>query len=52
MGQGLPLIAEMKMIGDLATAYACENFTCQLPTNDLRKFESLLGAGGTTRPAP
>ena len=52
LGQRVSLISEMKMIGDRATAYVCENFTCHLPTNDLRKFESLLAPDGTAKPAP
>jgi uncharacterized protein YyaL (SSP411 family) len=51
LSQRVPLIADVKMIGNRATAYVCENFACQLPTNDLRKFEALLVPGGTTRPA-
>jgi uncharacterized protein YyaL (SSP411 family) len=52
LGQRVPLVSELKTIGGQATAYVCENFTRQMPTNDLRKFESMLDPGVTTRPAP
>ena len=48
----VPSIAELKMIDGRATAYVCEHFACQLPTNDLRKFESMLSSGVTTKPPP
>ncbi len=48
----VPSIAQIKMIDGRATAYVCEHFACQLPTNDPRKFEAMLVAGDTTRPAP
>jgi len=35
----------MKSVNEIdnrATAYVCENFVCQLPTNDLRKLADLL----------
>ena len=50
LGQRVPLLAELKMIGDRATAYVCENYACQLPTNDLGKFESMLVPAGTVKP--
>jgi len=38
----LPSIAEMHAIEGHATAYVCENFTCQLPTADVATFRQLL----------
>jgi uncharacterized protein YyaL (SSP411 family) len=35
----------MKSVGEIdnkPTAYVCENFVCQLPTNDLRTLANLL----------
>jgi len=32
----------VKRVDDRATAYVCEDFVCQLPTNDIAKFEELL----------
>jgi len=32
----------MEAVDGRATAYLCENFACQLPVNDLIKFESML----------
>ena len=37
-----PAIEQMQQIGDRTTAYVCENYTCQLPTNDMAKFIELL----------
>jgi uncharacterized protein YyaL (SSP411 family) len=33
---------DMPAIGGAATAYVCENFTCQLPVTDLEQFAALL----------
>jgi uncharacterized protein YyaL (SSP411 family) len=33
---------EMPAIGGKATAYVCENFTCQLPVTDIEQFRALL----------
>ena len=32
----------MREIDGKPTAYVCENYTCQLPTNELSKFDELL----------
>jgi uncharacterized protein YyaL (SSP411 family) len=37
-----PAAASMRMIDGKATAYVCENYACQLPTNQLAKFDELL----------
>jgi len=37
-----PAAAGMRMIDGKATAYVCENYACQLPTNQLAKFDELL----------
>jgi uncharacterized protein YyaL (SSP411 family) len=40
----LPAIDTMTEKDGKATAYVCENYTCQLPTADPKKFEELLGS--------
>jgi uncharacterized protein YyaL (SSP411 family) len=37
-----PAAASMRTIDGKATAYVCENYACQLPTNQLAKFDELL----------
>jgi len=37
-----PAIEQMHAITGQPTAYVCENYTCQLPTNDVAKFIELL----------
>ncbi|MBI5022503.1 MAG: thioredoxin domain-containing protein [Ignavibacteriales bacterium] len=39
----LPFIENMTMIDGKATAYICQNYRCQLPTNDIKKVAELLG---------
>ena len=41
-GQTLPLLAGKTQIDDTATAYVCENYTCQAPTTDIEAFVELL----------
>lgn len=38
----VPAMAEFRMLDGKATAYVCENFTCQLPTTEVAKFRELL----------
>ncbi len=38
----LEFIKSMKMLHGKTTAYVCENFVCQMPTDDLETFEKLL----------
>ncbi len=38
----LPFTKEMKMIDGKTTVYFCENYVCNLPTNDIKVFEELL----------
>ncbi|MGO4882973.1 MAG: thioredoxin domain-containing protein [Bryobacteraceae bacterium] len=38
----LPTIAGMSAIEGKATAYVCENYSCQLPTTDVAAFRQLL----------
>jgi hypothetical protein len=38
----LPVIETMTARDGKATAYVCENYTCQLPTADPKKFAELL----------
>ena len=37
-----PWLAEMKPIGGRATAYVCEEFSCQAPVNDLSTLRKIL----------
>ena len=37
-----PAAASMREMNDKPTAYVCQNYACQLPTNDLSKFDELL----------
>jgi uncharacterized protein YyaL (SSP411 family) len=38
----MPYVKEMKLVDGKATAYVCENFVCQLPTNDPEALRNLL----------
>jgi uncharacterized protein YyaL (SSP411 family) len=38
----IPHIKDMQMMDGKATAYICENYTCQQPINDLSRFEDSL----------
>jgi len=42
LSDNLEIIKAMLPIGDIATAYVCENYACKLPTNDIDVFVSLL----------
>jgi len=42
LSQYLPVIAEMRPIDGEATAYVCQDYTCQLPTTGLQKLAELL----------
>ncbi len=37
-----PAVGSMREIDDKPTAYVCQDYTCQLPTNELAKFSELL----------
>jgi uncharacterized protein YyaL (SSP411 family) len=39
----LPFIENMTMMDSKATAYICQNYSCQLPTNDVEKVAEMLG---------
>ena len=41
-GQILPLLAGKSQVDNTATAYVCENYTCQAPTIDVEAFLELL----------
>jgi len=38
----VPFVASQAPIDGQTTAYVCQNYVCNLPTNDLKKLESLL----------
>jgi uncharacterized protein YyaL (SSP411 family) len=42
LAASLPVLREMAPIDGQATAYVCENFTCQLPATDVKAFGDLL----------
>ena len=42
MTQRLPFLAEIKPLNGKATAYVCQDYTCQTPTSDLEIFRKLL----------
>jgi uncharacterized protein YyaL (SSP411 family) len=42
LGGYVPAVRQMTAAGGRATAYVCENYTCQLPTTDVEKFGQLL----------
>jgi len=37
-----PAVGSMREIGNQPTAYVCQDYTCQLPTNEVSKFSELL----------
>ena len=43
--QKIELFKGVRPIDNKATAYVCQNFVCQLPTNDLAALSRLLDAG-------
>jgi uncharacterized protein YyaL (SSP411 family) len=43
--QKIEFFKDVHPIGDKATAYVCQNFVCQLPTNDRAVVSSLLDTG-------
>ncbi|HLL71041.1 MAG TPA: thioredoxin domain-containing protein [Pyrinomonadaceae bacterium] len=43
----VPLLRERPMLGGLATAYVCENYTCQQPVNTPAELASQLDAAKT-----
>ena len=47
----VPLLRERPMIEGLATAYVCENYTCQRPTNAAEELGKQLSAGAALRNA-
>jgi uncharacterized protein YyaL (SSP411 family) len=42
LGEKLPFVLEMKVTDGNVTAYVCENYACQLPTNDPAKLGQML----------
>ncbi|MDE3059018.1 MAG: thioredoxin domain-containing protein [Bacteroidota bacterium] len=43
ISEKLSFVKEMKPMDGKAAAYVCENYVCNLPTNDVKVFEELLG---------
>jgi hypothetical protein len=41
----LPFVKEMRMLDGKATAYICEDYSCNLPTSDVRQVGALLTRG-------
>ena len=51
LGQSLPFLREVRPKEDRATAFLCENFVCQVPTNDPELFaKQLFGAAASDEP--
>ena len=44
LAEALPFVASMEKRGGKATAYVCENFTCQAPVTEVEELERILGA--------
>ncbi len=42
LSASLPIVSSMTMINGKATAYVCENYACQLPTNEVEVLLQLL----------
>jgi uncharacterized protein YyaL (SSP411 family) len=42
LSRHLPFVKSMTALNEKATAYICENYTCQLPTTDLPVMFQLL----------
>jgi len=38
----VPFVRDQNMLNGKTTAYVCQNYHCQFPTNDLKKFKELL----------
>ena len=47
--QKIEFFKDVHPIDDKATAYICQNFVCQLPTNDLEVISRLLEAGKSSQ---
>jgi uncharacterized protein len=48
MARRLKFLAGIHPLDGKATAYVCENHTCQAPTNDLEELKTMLDASATT----
>ncbi len=42
LSESLPIMSSFTMMDNKATAYVCENYACQLPTNELEALARLL----------
>ncbi|MEV6118998.1 thioredoxin domain-containing protein [Streptomyces sp. NPDC052077] len=42
-GDEFPLLADRPLVGGVATAYVCRNFTCDAPTTDPERLRAALG---------
>ncbi|PAB59778.1 thioredoxin domain-containing protein [Anaeromicrobium sediminis] len=38
----IPIGKNKEMVDEKATAYVCENFTCNIPTNNVQEFETII----------
>jgi uncharacterized protein len=45
--QAIPLLAHRQMIDGTATAYVCQNYTCQQPVTDVSALREQLGIGSS-----
>jgi uncharacterized protein YyaL (SSP411 family) len=48
----LPFLKDVAPIAGKTTAFVCQNYTCQLPTNDLGKLRELLDAAAEVPAGP
>jgi peroxiredoxin len=51
LGERVAFLKSVSPIDGRATAYVCENYVCQLPTNELSKLAALLDAPAARKPA-
>jgi uncharacterized protein YyaL (SSP411 family) len=49
LAKRLEFLASIKPLNGKATAYVCENYACQAPTNDIGRLKELLGARSPLR---
>ena len=47
----LPFVGDMDMIDEKATAYVCQDFTCEMPVNTIAQLKNLLSNNSVETPA-